>query len=103
MTGERRACGLDELKEAGALAVDVGGSRVALFHVDGAVRAIGETCPHRGGPLHLGAVEEGIVRCPWHLWQFELTTGESPVNPASRVPVFSVSVRDGAVFVQVPD
>ncbi|MDR3514732.1 MAG: Rieske 2Fe-2S domain-containing protein [Azospirillaceae bacterium] len=27
-----------------------------------------DTCPHRGGPLHLGTSDErtGAVTCPWH-------------------------------------
>jgi len=103
LTGERRACRLDELEASGSLAVDFGDLRVALFHEDGKVFALNETCPHRGGPLHLGQVVEGVVRCPWHLWQFDLTTGESPVNPDSRVPAYPVSVRDGEIWVRIPE
>ncbi len=103
MTGEHRACRLDELAEAGSLAVDIGDVRVALFHADGQVFALHETCPHRGGPLHRGEVVEGIVRCPWHFWQFDLVTGKSPVNPSSCVPAYPVSVRDGEVWVRIRD
>jgi Rieske Fe-S protein len=33
---------------------------------DGAVHLVASTCPHRGGPLHLGDVHDGRLRCPWH-------------------------------------
>lgn len=27
---------------------------------------IDSKCPHRGGPLHLGRVDDGYIVCPWH-------------------------------------
>jgi nitrite reductase (NADH) small subunit len=33
---------------------------------DGAVHLITSRCPHRGGPLQLGEVQDGRLRCPWH-------------------------------------
>ena len=102
MTREHAVCRFDELAAAGALAVDIGETRVAVFFHRGAVRALNETCPHRGGPLHLGQVSEGIVRCPWHEWQFDLATGCSPLNPNSRVAAYPARVEDGTVFVALP-
>lgn len=100
---ERIVCGLAELAEAGALAVDLGDTRVAVFHHEGRVFALNETCPHRGGPLHQGEIEDGVVRCPWHGWQFDLATGASPLNPRSRVAAYPARVADGRVSVTLPD
>ncbi len=102
MSRELAVCRLADLGAAGAAAVDAGERRIALFLREGRVYALGETCPHRGGPLHLGRVERGIVRCPWHLWQFDLLSGRSPVNPKSCVPAYPVRVEDGTVFVTLP-
>lgn len=100
---ERIVCGLAELAEAGALAVDIGDTRVAVFHHEGGVFALNETCPHRGGPLHQGEIEDGVVRCPWHGWQFDLATGASPLNPRSRVAAYPARAADGQVSVTLPD
>ena len=100
---ERFVCGLAELAEAGALAVDLGDTRVAVFHHGGRVFALNETCPHRGGPLHSGEVEDGVVRCPWHDWRFDLATGASPLNPRSRVAAYPAGIADGRVWVSLPD
>jgi nitrite reductase/ring-hydroxylating ferredoxin subunit len=42
-------------------------------HAVGIIRAgkwhlVDSTCPHRGGPLHLGKVDpaSGVITCPWH-------------------------------------
>ena len=48
------------------VSVEVNGQRVALFNVDGAYYAIGDTCTHRGGPLSEGDLDVKVVTCPWH-------------------------------------
>ena len=101
-TTEHAVCSLARLKAESALAVDVGDLRIAVFWYENRVHALNETCPHRGGPLHLGRLLHGIVACPWHLWQFDLATGCSPVNPNSRVPVYPARVENGMVLVSVP-
>ena len=102
MNTEHRVCSLAELSKRRAVAVDLGEVRVAVFLHRGRVHALSETCPHRGGPLHLGRVERGVVRCPWHEWQFDLVTGCSPVNPNSCVAVYPVRIEDEAVLVALP-
>gem|GEM_PF-205296 len=99
---EHAVCTLARLKAESAIAVDVGDQRIAVFWYENRVYALNETCPHRGGPLHQGRLRHGIVICPWHLWQFDLVTGCSPVNPNSRVPVYRARVENGMVLVQVP-
>ena len=32
----------------------------------GAKYILPDSCPHRGGPLHLARREGGVLRCPWH-------------------------------------
>lgn len=51
------------------------GDEVALFNVDGEIYALDNSCPHMGGPLGKGEVEDSIVTCPWHCWQFEIPSG----------------------------
>lgn len=101
MTERRRVAGLEDIPEGGGIAVDVGERRIALFRVAGEVFALDETCPHRGGPLHDGPVDRGVVFCPWHQWQFDLRTGCSPLNPLSRVRVYPVELRGQEVWVEV--
>ena len=102
MSAEFPVCTYAELAGKTALAVDAGDTRIAVFLHEGRVYALNETCPHRGGPLHAGEVSEGIVRCPWHLWQFDLETGRSPLNPNSCVPTYPARVENGIVLARVP-
>jgi NAD(P)H-dependent nitrite reductase small subunit len=54
---------------------------IALFMHKGKFCALDNTCPHRGGPLGEGHLENGEVVCPWHAWAFEVTTGKCRVLP----------------------
>jgi nitrite reductase/ring-hydroxylating ferredoxin subunit len=74
------------------------GRVLALFHVEGRFFAIDNSCPHRGGPLGEGVLEGRVVTCPWHGWEFDVTTGAGTRNPAACVRSVPVEIRDGAVY-----
>jgi nitrite reductase/ring-hydroxylating ferredoxin subunit len=46
-------------------------------------------------------VQEGVLACPWHLWQFDLKTGVSPVNPLSKVRRYRVWLEENELFVEL--
>jgi nitrite reductase/ring-hydroxylating ferredoxin subunit len=81
--------------------VEAAGRTLALFNVEGRFYAIDNACSHRGGPLGEGDLDGTLVSCPWHAWRWDVTTGANANNPAVRMACFPVSLRDGAVFVDV--
>ena len=78
-----------------------GGLIVALMNVDGTFHAIEGVCPHQGGPLGKGRLEGTTLTCPWHGWQFDVTTGKNCLNARIVQPRFPVRVEDGQVFVDL--
>jgi nitrite reductase/ring-hydroxylating ferredoxin subunit len=69
---------------------DVAGEQVAVFRLrSGRWYALSAVCPHRGGPIADGQVDERIVMCPLHQNTFELATGCSPTgaDPLRSYPV----------------
>ena len=79
-----------------------GGRVIALYHVDGRFYALDGVCPHAGGPLGQGVVSGSIVTCPWHGWQFDVTTGRHCLNSRLQQASFAVSVEGDDVFVELP-
>jgi len=73
----------------------VGRYDVAVFNVGGKLFALENSCPHQGGPLSDGWLEESVVTCPWHGWCFNVRTGKMTLGEFARVPRFAVH-RDGA-------
>lgn len=96
----RRVCRRADLAEGEAVVEDVDGTTVAVFLAGGEVYALDGVCPHQGGPLGQGKVEDGCVYCPWHGWQFELSTGEH-VHGKKSARTYPVAVEDGDVYVTV--
>ena len=80
---------------------EVGGKQVAVFNVAGKFHAIDNVCEHQGGPLAEGDLEGCVVTCPWHGWTYDVTSGESPDDPGTRVTRFDVRVEGDEVLVAI--
>jgi thiamine pyrophosphate-dependent acetolactate synthase large subunit-like protein/nitrite reductase/ring-hydroxylating ferredoxin subunit len=92
----------DELPEGRVKTVGAGHHSFALTHYDGRYAALSNHCPHQGGPLGEGSIENGMLRCPWHGYDYCPLTGESAFGDA--VPTFPVDVREDGVYVGIePD
>lgn len=97
-----------------------GRAGIGVFNVNGSFYALRNLCPHKQGPLCTGRVsgrvvasappstyrpelawvrEGEIIRCPWHLYEFELATGRCLVDPRLRVKTYPVVVEQGQVVV----
>ncbi len=75
---------------------------VAIFKVGEKFFAIEELCPHRGGPLSEGKVENGCVTCPWHQASFDIATGKVLSGPVNRnLKTYSVTESDGVLTLHV--
>ncbi len=70
-----------------------------ISNVDGTFYAIHNTCLHRGGPLGEGELKGKVVTCPWHGWQYDVSTGKVALNPAVAVACFPVEVRGEDIWV----
>ena len=82
--------------------VEINEHVVAIFNLGGEFYAIDNVCPHQGGPLGEGYLEDtGVVSCPWHAWNFNIRTGLSPIDPDVKVSCYPVRVEDGEVIVQI--
>ncbi len=87
-----------DLKPGENKVVNVNGSDVALFNIEGQFFAMSNTCIHRGGPLGEGTLEGDVVTCPWHGWQFNVKTGENTLMP-NKVQTYEVKVEGNDVMV----
>ncbi len=81
--------------------VQVGGSDIALFRVGENIHAIFALCAHQGGPLDEGGIHGNLVTCPWHGWEFDVTTGACAFNDRIKQPVFKVKLEGDDVYVEV--
>ncbi len=94
-----KALDLDELPEGRVKAVPVGKHTVCMTHFEGAYTALSNKCPHQGGPLGEGSIENGFLRCPWHGWDYHPQTGLPPEGYGDCVPKYPVEVRADGIYV----
>ena len=79
----------------------VGQRIIALFNFGGTFYALDGICPHQGGPLGKGSLTGCIVTCPWHGFQFDVTTGQHQTSRSLVQPTFPVKVEGGEVWVDL--
>ena len=93
----------DEVNPGRAKIVRLDGTEIGLFRLnDGSWRAYKNFCPHAGAPVCTGPVSNStpqILRCPWHAWNFDLTTGQLVGHANCKLDSYQVEVADGTVFV----
>jgi nitrite reductase (NADH) small subunit len=89
----------DEIPAGSIREFQVEGATIALANVEGKFFAINNTCLHRGGPLAEGELNGKVVTCPWHGWQYDVTTGKLVMNPTVGVNCYPVEVRGEDIFV----
>jgi len=90
-----------EIPPGGAKVVVVAGRPVAVFNVGGTFHATDNTCLHRGGPVGEGFLEGSLVTCPWHGWQYDVTSGAIQHMPGRHVGAHRVRIDNGEVKVAI--
>ena len=91
-----------DLARGEAMRVHAGGKTLALFNVDGEFYAIDEWCTHETGPLSGGYMDGTVVMCPFHLAEFDVTTGRVLSPPATRsVKSYRVRLTGDDIEVEV--
>lgn len=78
-----------------------GGRMVAIANVEGMFHAIDGLCPHQGGPLGTGTLCGVVLTCPWHGWQFDVTTGRHRLSATVRQQPYEIRAEDGRLFVRL--
>lgn len=95
-----RVAAPDELAEDSVKMVKAGSRLIALIRSQGRYGALDNTCPHSGGPLGQGSIENGLLVCPWHGREYHPLTGECE-GYAERAATYPVEARDDGVYVAV--
>jgi nitrite reductase (NADH) small subunit len=77
------------------------GKMLCIANVGGEISAMDNVCPHRGGPLGEGIIENGKVVCPWHAWAFDVKTGIAEHSPNAKVDIYQVEIVGEDVLVKL--
>lgn len=112
----------DDLPPGSRKIIRVSGRDIGIFNVNGEFFALRNVCPHMGAPICRGrtrpyvvwdetvppdntiaAMESGtigyqregeILKCPWHLWEFDIRSGKSMHDESLQVRTYR-AVQEG--------
>lgn len=91
------AIDLDKIPEDKILACQVEGQSVLLSRTDGKVVCYQNACAHLGMPLDAGEVNDGVLKCPYHSFEYSLATGECLTVPEVQLQTHAVRIVNNCV------
>ncbi len=101
MTDWIDVCAENALTERENIVVEVDGTDVAIFKLEGRFYAIEDVCTHDGAEIASGELEGDEIICPRHGARFCVKTGAVKCAPAyENVETFPVQITDGRVQVR---
>ncbi|MEH2402292.1 NifU family protein [Nostoc sp.] len=92
---------IDQVPEFSVLAVQLAGNSLILYRQGVTVKCYRNAYTHLGSPLEEGKVENGIITCPSHGFQYKLETGECLTAPDISLQSYPVNIKDDKVFVKL--
>ncbi len=88
-----------DLPEGRVKTVTAAHKGICLTHFEGKFSALDNRCPHQGGPLGEGSIENGMLRCPWHGWDFHPCTGKSPGGYDDGIETYEIKEEGDSIYV----
>lgn len=92
---------LTEVPQGQLLAMKLAGYSLLLTRIGSEVKCYQNVCSHLGQSLDSGEVDQGILTCPHHRFQYRLDTGECLTSPEMPLSSYSVRIQDGRVLVHL--
>ena len=101
MAAYTKVATVSDIPSGSGKAVEVAGKTIAVFNCDGTFYATDNTCLHQGGPLAEGMLSGTSVSCPWHGWEYDVTSGACAMDASIRVQRFDVKVEGEDILVAI--
>ena len=99
----QRVAAVGDIPQGEMTVVEVDGQEVVIANIDGEFVCFSNSCTHREGPLGDGLLlDGGIVECPFHAGQFNVSTGEVVQGPPTEpIATYAVQVDGDNISVAV--
>lgn len=93
---------IDEIPRLGARVVKAPQGNIAIFrNNENEIFALGDKCPHKGGPLSEGMVSGRTVTCPLHNWKLQLNSGMAAAPDEGCTNTYPIKIEDELIYLQL--
>lgn len=100
-TGWMALTTVDQIPDGGILGLEVEKLNLILYRKSDRVLAYRNSCTHLGMPLDTGTVEEGILTCPFHEFQYRLETGECLSVPQMFLEPYPIKRSSDRILIRI--
>lgn len=97
-----KVAALSALPPGTVMEAEVNGNTYAVCNIGGNLRAFDGICPHAGGPLGQGNIDDGRLICPWHAWEYDGLTGVNDFDETVKLTAFPIKAEGDDILVDVP-
>jgi 3-ketosteroid 9alpha-monooxygenase subunit A len=95
----------EEFDDGAPHAIEVFGTKLVVWSIDGEFAALDNYCRHMGGDLSIGTMKDGRIACPFHDWRWAADGRCTHVPYAKRPPrlartrTWPTMVRNNQLFI----
>jgi toluene monooxygenase system ferredoxin subunit len=101
MSDWKRVCAVGDLVENELKEFDIGGTKIVAARSGSDIYVYPLRCPHMDEPLSTGMCDGATVTCSFHLWQWDMRTGESSGDAEVDLLLYPTKEEDGALLVDM--
>jgi Fe-S cluster biogenesis protein NfuA/nitrite reductase/ring-hydroxylating ferredoxin subunit len=95
-----RVATIEQVPDLGIFAAKIAGHSLILYRQGDRITCYRNACSHLASPLDVGKVENGIITCAAHGFQYQLESGECLTAADVPLQPYPVQIRGDKVFVQ---
>ncbi|UVJ42623.1 Rieske (2Fe-2S) protein [Pseudomonas sp. LS1212] len=79
----------------------VAGRRLLLLVLDNQPLLMEDSCPHRGAPLHMATLSNGVLRCQRHGMAFQLPSGRPLQEGCAGLMMLEIAYEGDRIGIDV--
>ncbi len=94
---------LEQIPEGSIAVKEINGQSLLMSREGHQVTCFENRCAHMGMPLDMGDIKDGILTCPYHGFQYSLSSGECLTAPEVQLLPHAVRVTGTTVEVKISE
>lgn len=103
MSDWKRVCAIGDLVDNELKEFEIDGKKIVVAKTGGDTYVYPLRCPHMDEPLSTGMCDGATVTCSFHLWQWDMRTGESSGEAEIDLLLYPTKEEDGALLVDLAE
>ena len=93
---------LEQIQDGKVFGATVGETALVICKLNGEYHALNGVCSHAKGPLCRGQLDGKYLICPWHGWEYDITTGQCEIETTLHQQKYPLKIEGDEIWVRIP-